>query len=105
MHDDRLLTERRLDRVLRERIRPAVHGATVPLEVAAWHVPGEPVPVAEGLAAEYRRFEVGAAWAGRGVPPGFPVAGWYQPSGRGAMSWRSSISASAMATPALRRRA
>jgi alpha-mannosidase len=62
MHDDRLLTERRLNRVLRERIRPAVHGATVPLQVAAWHVPGEPVPPAEGLAAEYQPFEVGAAW-------------------------------------------
>src|SRR3984957_12748685 len=62
MHDDRLLTERRLDRVLRERIRPAVYGATVPLEVAAWHVPGEPVPPAEGLAAEYRPAEVGEPW-------------------------------------------
>jgi alpha-mannosidase len=62
MHDDRLLTERRLDRVLRERIRPAVHGATVPLQVAAWDAPGEPVPPAEGLAAEYQPVEVGAAW-------------------------------------------
>jgi alpha-mannosidase len=62
MHDDRLLTERRLERVLRERIRPAVHGATVPLRVAAWHVPGEPVPPAEALAAEYQPFEVGTAW-------------------------------------------
>jgi len=62
MHDDRLLTEGRLDRVLRERIRPAVHGATVPLQVGAWHVPGEPVPPAEGLAAEYQPAEVGEAW-------------------------------------------
>ena len=62
MHDDRILTERRLERVLGERIRPAVHGAAVPLQVAAWHVPGEPVPPAEGLAAEYQPFEVGAAW-------------------------------------------
>lgn len=62
MHDDRLLTEQRLDRVLKERIRPAVHGATEPLRVAAWHVPGEPVPPAEGLAAEYQPFEVGGAW-------------------------------------------
>ena len=62
MHDDRLLTERRLDRVLRERIRPAVHGATVPLQVAAWHAPGEPVPPAEGLAAEYGPAEVGEPW-------------------------------------------
>jgi alpha-mannosidase len=62
MHDDRVLTEQRLERVLRERIRPAVHGAAVPLQVAAWHVPGEPVPPAEGLAAEYHPFEVGTAW-------------------------------------------
>jgi alpha-mannosidase len=62
MHDDRLLTERRLDRVLRERIRPAVHGPTVPLQVAAWHAPGEPVPAAEGLAADYQPAEVGEAW-------------------------------------------
>lgn len=62
MHDDRLLTERRLDRVLRERICPAVHGTTVPLRVAAWDAPGEPVPPAEGLAAEYQPFEVGAPW-------------------------------------------
>jgi alpha-mannosidase len=62
MHDDRLLTEQRLERVLRERIRPAVHGAAVPLQVSAWHVPGEPVPPAEGLAAEYQPFEVGSAW-------------------------------------------
>ncbi len=67
MHDDRVLTEQRLERVLRERIRPAVHGAAVPseavpLEVGAWHVPGEPVPPAEGLAAEYQSFAVGTAW-------------------------------------------
>ncbi|HEV2371033.1 MAG TPA: glycoside hydrolase family 38 C-terminal domain-containing protein [Streptosporangiaceae bacterium] len=68
MHDDRLLTERRMERVLRERIRPAVHGATVPLQVAAWHVPGEPVPPAEALAAahaeqaRYQPFQVGEPW-------------------------------------------
>jgi alpha-mannosidase len=62
MHDDRQLTERRLDRALRERIRPAVHGATVPLRVSAWQVPGEPVPPAVGLAAAYQPFEAGTAW-------------------------------------------
>jgi hypothetical protein len=39
-----------------------VYGETLPLLVAAWHAPGEPVPVAEGLAAEYQPFDVGAAW-------------------------------------------
>lgn len=79
MHEDRVLTERRLDRVLRERIRPAVHGAAVPLRVAAWHVPGEPVSPAEGLAAEYRPFEVGAAWGRPWGTTWFSCAGTVPP--------------------------
>ena len=62
MHDDRVLTEQRLERVLRERIRPAVYGVAVPLRVAAWPVPGEPVPPADALAAEYQPFATGSAW-------------------------------------------
>jgi alpha-mannosidase len=62
VHDDRALVEGRLDRVLRERIRPAVHGFGRPLEVAVWHVPGEPVPVADGLAASYRPAKPGEEW-------------------------------------------
>lgn len=45
MHDDRKLVEARLERVLRERIRPAVHPVTTPLAVEIWSTAGEPVPV------------------------------------------------------------
>ncbi|MFD0275077.1 alpha-mannosidase [Kitasatospora sp. NPDC127111] len=62
MHDDRTLVESRLKRVLDERIRPAVHPASVPLEVSVWTAPGEPVPVAEGLAAPRTPIAVGDAW-------------------------------------------
>ena len=62
MHDDRSLVEARLRRVLDERVRPAVHPGSVPLRVDVWHAPGEPVPVAEGLAAEPEPIEVGARW-------------------------------------------
>ncbi|SEM44089.1 alpha-mannosidase [Streptacidiphilus jiangxiensis] len=62
MHDDRSTVERRLHRVLRERIEPAVHGASVPLRVARWDAPGEPVPVAEGLAAAFEECPGDAAW-------------------------------------------
>ncbi|MEV4109447.1 glycoside hydrolase family 38 C-terminal domain-containing protein [Nonomuraea sp. NPDC049695] len=62
MHDDRNLVEARLKRVLEERIRPAVHPESVPLDVAVWHAPGEPVPVAEGLAATPEPIAPGAAW-------------------------------------------
>jgi hypothetical protein len=58
------------DRVLGERIRPAAHGDAVPLEIAAWHVEGEPVPVAEALAASYQPFSLGAAW---GRPWGYLI--------------------------------
>jgi alpha-mannosidase len=62
MHDDRRLVEERLDRVLKERVLPARYAAAVPLALSAWHVPDEPVPVAEALAATYEPFAVGTAW-------------------------------------------
>jgi alpha-mannosidase len=62
MHDDRVLIERRIERILRERLRPAVHGADVPLTVEVWHAPGEPVAVAEALRAPYRPARAGEAW-------------------------------------------
>lgn len=62
MHDDRSLVESRLKRVLDERIRPAVHPRSVPLQAGIWTAPGEPVPVAEGLAAPRTPIAVGDAW-------------------------------------------
>ncbi|MFI8825199.1 alpha-mannosidase [Streptomyces sp. NPDC053431] len=62
MHDDRSLVESRLKRVLDERIRPAIHPHSVPLEAGIWTAPGEPVPVAEGLAAPRTPIAVGDAW-------------------------------------------
>ncbi|MDH6118510.1 alpha-mannosidase [Kitasatospora sp. GAS204A] len=62
MHDDRSLVESRLKRVLDERIRPAVHPESVPLEVGIWTAPDEPVPVAEGLAAPRTPIAAGERW-------------------------------------------
>ncbi|WP_269855098.1 alpha-mannosidase [Streptomyces sp. RPT161] len=62
MHNDPAVTEARLKRVLDERIRPAVHPASVPLEVGVWTAPGEPVPVSEGLAAPRTPIAVGEPW-------------------------------------------
>ncbi len=62
MHDDVTLTVGRATRVLDERLRPAVHATSVPLEVA-WHeLPGEPVPPVEGLALEMSPYMVGTPW-------------------------------------------
>jgi alpha-mannosidase len=62
MHDDRVLVEQRIQRILAERVLPAVHAETVPLSVEVWHAPGEPVPAAEALRAQYQPFQVGDAW-------------------------------------------
>jgi alpha-mannosidase len=62
MHDDHRQVEDRLDRVVRERIIPATYAARHPMSLEVWHVPGEPVPVAEALGAAYTPFEPGTPW-------------------------------------------
>jgi alpha-mannosidase len=81
MHDDRSLVEARLRRVLDERIRPAVYPESVPLEVAVWNAPGEPVPVAEGLAALPGPIAVGDMW---GAPWG---TSWFRVTGTVPAKW------------------
>jgi alpha-mannosidase len=62
VHDDRRLVEERLRRMLTTRLVPAKYAASVPLDIEVWHVPDEPVPVAEALAAEFEPFTVGQRW-------------------------------------------
>ena len=63
MHDDRRLVTDRLERVLRERLRPAVRRTVGDLDIQAWHVDGEPVPPAEALRYKgYKPFAAGDAW-------------------------------------------
>ncbi|MFI6474435.1 alpha-mannosidase [Streptomyces sp. NPDC050516] len=81
MHDDRGLVEARLKRVLDERIRPAVYPESVPLEVAVWNAPGEPVPVEEGLAAPVTPVAVGDMW---GPPWG---TSWFRVTGTVPEEW------------------
>ncbi len=63
MHDDRRITEARIDRVFNERIRQSVFTDSLTFTVEAWEVPGEPVSVAEALAADYEPFAVGSGFA------------------------------------------
>ncbi|MGW4801947.1 alpha-mannosidase, partial [Nonomuraea sp. NPDC004297] len=85
MHDDRELVEARLKRVLDERIRPAIYPESVPLEVAVWHAPDEPVPVAEGLAATPEPISVGQTW---GRPWG---TSWFTVTGTVPEEWAGRI--------------
>ena len=85
MHDDRELVEERIRRTIRDRIRPAIHGARVPLEVSAWHLPGEPVPVVDARVAladgAFVPFEIGGRW---GKPWGTT---WFRLQGRVPEEW------------------
>src|SRR4051794_9445356 len=81
MHDDRVHVERRVARMLRERLRPAVHGATAPLSLESWQAPGEPVPVEQGLAASYSETKAGEEW---GPPWGTT---WFHVSGTVPPEW------------------
>ncbi|MEV7619553.1 glycoside hydrolase family 38 C-terminal domain-containing protein [Microbacterium sp. NPDC089321] len=62
MHEETSLTVGRVNRVLLERVRPAVHSARVPLEITAHQLPGEPISPAEGLALDFQPFEAGTMW-------------------------------------------
>ena len=62
MHDDRRLTEERLDRFTREFLNGAVYSHAAPVTVTAWAAPGEPVPFAEAVAQDYEPISAGTPW-------------------------------------------
>ncbi len=62
MHEEDAITESRIRRVVNQHIRPALRGPSAPLEVAAYHVHGEPVSISEALGARYEPFPIGGAW-------------------------------------------
>ena len=84
----------RIVRVQNEFVRPRRRGPSVPVDVAAYHVHGEPVGATEAFAAAYEPFPVGGSWgpawdttwfrlrgtvppewAGRQVALGFSIGG------------------------------
>ncbi|RDV46313.1 alpha-mannosidase [Leifsonia sp. ku-ls] len=82
MHDDPALTVGRVTRVLGERIRPAIHSLTVPLEVARHELPGEPIPPADGLALDFTADTAGTPWG-----PAWSTT-WFRVRGRVPEEWR-----------------
>ncbi|MFE3249480.1 alpha-mannosidase [Streptomyces sp. NPDC059209] len=64
MHDRRKSGEARTAHFLDRRLRPALYTERLPMEVGAWHIPGEPVPVDVALRAGYTPFVVGETWGG-----------------------------------------
>ncbi|WP_394429250.1 alpha-mannosidase [Streptomyces sp. SGAir0957] len=81
MHDDRHLVEGRLERAMRQFVRPAQYAERTPLKLSVWHAPGEPVPVAEALAGTYESFACDTAW---GAPWS---TSWFRIEGRVPEEW------------------
>ncbi|GAB6899300.1 alpha-mannosidase [Kineosporia succinea] len=81
MHDDRVHVERRIRRILNERLRPAVHGERAPLDLEFWPAPGEPVTLEEALAATYVKAAPGQEW---GPPWGTT---WFHLTGTVPSAW------------------
>ncbi|MGW2071875.1 alpha-mannosidase [Streptomyces sp. NPDC001953] len=81
MHDERRRIEERVERVHNQRIKPAIYAASVPLDVAAWQAPGEPVPFTEAAAAPYAPFTMDTPW---GPPWGTT---WFRMRGRVPENW------------------
>ncbi len=80
----------RCDRVIRQRVRPHIHRVIAPLEVSAFDIPGEPMPVPEFFdkvkngTIDFHPFAIGSKWGttwgttwfrvhGR-IPHGYPCA-------------------------------
>ena len=72
----------RILRVFNEFVRPARRGGCG-LDVAAYHVHGEPVPPAEAFAAAFEPFEVGQAWGPAWDTTWFRLRGTVPADGRG----------------------
>ena len=81
MHDDTSLTVGRVKRVLDERIRPAIHSASVPLTVERNELPGEPIAPAGGLALPFAPDSVLSVWG-----PAWSTT-WFKLTGRVPAEW------------------
>ncbi len=62
MHNDHALVEARLDRFVRDHLRPALYRDARPLSASAWSVPGEPVPFAEAVQQSFEPVPLGWKW-------------------------------------------
>jgi len=82
MHRNDRLALQRIDRLSRDRLTSGLYRATAPLTITAWEVPGEPVPFADAVGAEYTPFPVGGRW---GKPWGTV---WFHVTGRVPAQWR-----------------
>lgn len=62
MHAHQQVGEERIAKFLKERLRPALYPHRVPMDIAAWTAPGEPVAASTALKADFHPFTIGGEW-------------------------------------------
>ncbi|ANY09786.1 alpha-mannosidase [Pseudonocardia sp. HH130630-07] len=86
VHDRTRFVADRLRRFRLEHLGRARYRSTVPLQVRAWEVPGEPVPFDEAVTRDYTPFPVGAGHASAWGRPWGTV--WFHATGTVPPAWR-----------------
>ena len=88
MHDRHVIVEKRLERFLLERIRPARYGATAPFTVTAYKVPGEPISFDDVMLAmvddQFQPFAIGSRYGAAWSTTWFHCVGSVPPAWQGA---------------------
>lgn len=62
MHDRSIHIEARVQRLIAERVHPAVYLHRVPLSLSSWDVPDEPVAFGTAVAQRFVPFSIGSTW-------------------------------------------
>ncbi|HWW52981.1 MAG TPA: hypothetical protein VNY84_04400, partial [Acidimicrobiales bacterium] len=64
MNEDWAAVRLRLAGILRDVLRPAIYPRRQPLDVAAHHLRGEPIPAMDALTRTFEPFATGEPWGG-----------------------------------------
>ncbi|WP_243076635.1 glycoside hydrolase family 38 C-terminal domain-containing protein [Microbacterium sp. SS28] len=75
MHDNREITEGRIDRFVRDILLPALYIETIPLSIGVWDDLDEPLPFAHATGQDYRPIQVPHTWGKAWSTSWFHVTG------------------------------
>ena len=75
MHDNRKITEGRIERFVRDSLIPALYIETVPLTLGVWDDLDEPLPFADAVGQSYRPIELPRNWGKAWSTSWFHVTG------------------------------
>ncbi|WP_457101966.1 alpha-mannosidase [Microbacterium sp. P5_E9] len=75
MHDNRKITEGRIERFVRDSLIPALYIETVPLTLSVWDDLDEPLPFADAVGQSYRPIELPRTWGKAWSTSWFHVTG------------------------------